>query len=326
MSLPALQALVKACPQARIDVLARPWVAGLYAMQPGVRQVLIIDEQNQHKGMGGLLKLVDQLKAGRYDWALLLQNAFKAAALAWAAGIPLRLGYDRDARRLLLTHPVPCPPAVRQVHETSYYLNILFQAGLAPAPGPEGQQPHLYLSAEAQTQAENFLAQHRENKKLLGLAPGAVFGPAKRWPAENFAASALSLARHYDMAVLIFGSAREAEAAAIVKDRLPGITVYDLCGQTSLPLALALLARLDLFITNDSGLMHGAAALNAPTLAIFGSTNPLTTRPLGPRVKVLRKDFSCSPCLRPICPRGDNACLKAITPLEVSAAGREFLD
>jgi heptosyltransferase-2 len=324
MSLPALAALIKACPDACIDVLARPWVAEIYAMHPGVSQVLIINERQQHKGLKGILNLGRQLKSGAYEWAVLLQNAFKAAFLAWAGDIPVRLGYDRDARRLLLTHPVPCPPALRRVHETAYYLNILHQAGLAPAPDPAGHMPHLYLSDEAKVKADDFLS-GQKGRRLLGLAPGAAFGPAKCWPAENFAACALRLARKYDMAVLIFGSAGEAGSAETVQKGLAGIPVYNLCGRTNLALALALLARLDLLLTNDSGLMHGAAALGTPTLAVFGSTNPLTTRPLGPRVKVLRKDFACSPCLKPVCPRNMD-CFRAITPQEAAEAGQILLE
>jgi heptosyltransferase-2 len=324
MSLPALAALINACPEAHIDVLARPWVAEIYAMQPGVRQVLIINERQQHKGLEGIINLGRQLKSGAYEWAVLLQNAFKAAFLAWAGNIPVRLGYNRDARRLLLTHPVPCPPALRRVHETAYYLNILHQAGLAPAPDPAGHMPCLHLSDEAKNKADDFL-RRQKGQRLLGLAPGAAFGPAKCWPAENFAASALRLARKYDMAVLIFGSVKEAGSAVIVKKGLEGIPVFDLCGRTNLALALALLARLDLLLTNDSGLMHGAAALGTPTLAVFGSTNPLTTRPLGPNVKILRKDFACSPCLKPVCPR-DMGCFKAVSPQEVVEAGEILLE
>ena len=327
MSMPALQALVRAFPQARIDVLARPWVAELYAMQPGVNQVLIIDEKDQHKGINGLRKLVKDLRAQSYDWAVLLQNAFKAAALAFAAGIPVRLGYNRDGRRFLLTHPVPCPPQIRRVHETAYYLNILFQTGLAPRPEARGQEPRLALSPQAEQWAEDFLRHNGvDSQKLLGVSPGATFGPAKCWPAEHFAAAADALAAEHDMAVLIFGSQQEGVVAGEVKKGLKGaLKVIDLCGRTGLAQALALLARLNLLLSNDSGLMHASAALGTPTLAIFGSTNPVTTSPLGPRVRILRKPFECSPCLKPICPRGDMRCFQAITPQEVVAAANGLL-
>lgn len=327
MSLPALAALIKACPEASIDVLARPWVAELYAMQPGVNQVLIIDEKGANRGFKGMRKLIAGLKEANYQWALLLQNAFKAAALAWLARIPLRIGYKRDARGFLLTHGVDCPPAIRKVHETAYYLNLLCQVGLAPAPPAEGVLPVLCLSPAAIGWADAFLAEHKLTGPLLGLAPGASFGPAKCWPAPNYAKAAGALARQRGMVILIFGSKAEAVVAEQVKSGLPkDARVLDLCGGLSLSQALALLARLDLLLTNDSGLMHAAAALGRPTLAIFGSTNPQTTRPLGPRVKLLRKDFDCAPCKKPTCSRGDLRCLWAITPDEVFNAAIEMLD
>ncbi len=326
MSLPALAALARACPDARIEVLARPWVAELYAMQPGVGRVLIIDEKGQNKGLGGMMRLVKNLRAPNYQWAILLQNAFKAAALAWLARIPTRIGYSRDGRGFLLTQAVPCPASIRKVHETAYYLNILHQVGLCPAPNPNGTTPELHLSAGALAWANEFLQRQNLSGPLLGLAPGASFGPAKCWPAQNYAAAARELAQKRQMTVLIFGSAAEDAVARQVMEGLGNIKAINLCGALGLAQALALLSKLNLLLTNDSGLMHAAAALGAPTLAIFGSTNPQTTRPLGPKVTLLRKPLDCSPCLKPACPHGHMRCFWAITPEEVVRAASALLN
>ncbi|MBU4564809.1 MAG: lipopolysaccharide heptosyltransferase II [Desulfarculus sp.] len=326
MTLPALAALHQACPQAEIEVLARPWAAAVYGAQPGVSRVLTYDKGGGHAGAGGMLALARQLRARRYDWAVLLQNAFEAALIAWLARIPVRLGYVRDGRGLLLTHRAALTPELRQVHETSYYLAILGQAGLLPlVPPPEGVRPQLHLTAEDQAWAADYL--EREGlggARLMGLAPGAAFGPAKQWPAERFATVARELADGFD-AVLLFGSQGEAGACRAVAGGLEGLSVRNLAGATTLGQALALVERVGLFITNDSGLMHAAAALGRPTVAVFGSTNPVTTGPLGPHTSLVRVPVDCSPCLKPKCPTGDLKCFTAISPGQVAQAARELL-
>ncbi len=326
MTLPALAALHAACPQAEIEVLARPWAAAVYAGQPGVSRVLAYDKSGEHAGVGGFLALARELRARGYDWAVLLQNAFEAALLAWLARVPVRLGYARDGRGLLLTHGAALSPALRQVHETSYYLYILGQAGLLPMDPPAGGvRPELRLRAEDRAWAAQYLeSQGLGQARLLGLAPGAAFGPAKQWPAERFAAVARELGERFD-AVLLFGSQGEAAACGAVAQGLAGLEVRDLAGVTDLGQALALVERVDLFLTNDSGLMHAAAALGRPTVAVFGSTNPVTTGPLGPRVALLRTPVECSPCLKPECPTGDLKCFTAISPEMVAQAARELL-
>lgn len=328
MTLPSLEALALACPQAQIEVLAKPWVAAVYEASPAVGRVVVFDAQGEHSRLEGMLRLVRQLKARRYDWAVLLQNALQAALIAWAAGIPVRLGYASDGRGLLLTHAVPRTPQVRAIHETSYYLSVLAAAGLYPEEPPaQGVQPVLRLDQRAQGWAEGFLAGERAGEGgLLGLAPGASYGPAKCWPAERFAQAARQVVEARGLAgVLLFGSPAEAPVTKQVAQELQGLRVVDLAGRTSLGQALALLRRLELFITNDSGLMHAAAALGTPTLAVFGSTNPLTTAPLGPWVALLRHPVECSPCLKQTCPR-DLRCFTSISPQEAAQAALDLLE
>ncbi|RJX33159.1 MAG: lipopolysaccharide heptosyltransferase II [Desulfarculus sp.] len=326
MTLPAVAALHAACPQAQLEVLARPWVGAVYEAAPGVSRVIVYDKTGAHAGLGGGLRLLRELRARRYDWALLLQNAFEAALMAWLARIPVRLGYARDGRGLLLTHAAVRGAEVQRVHESAYYLYILRQAGLlAQDPSAQGVQPELHLAAGDLAWAQGFLAQKGlAQARLLGLAPGAAYGPVKRWPAERFAAAARELAPEFE-AMLLFGSRGEAADCAAVAAGLAGLRVVNLAGATSLGQALALLARLGLLLTNDSGLMHAAAALGAPTVAVFGSTNPQTTAPLGPWVALLRAEVECSPCLQPECSRGDLVCFTAIEPEEVAAAARQLL-
>ncbi|MGD9124568.1 MAG: lipopolysaccharide heptosyltransferase II [Desulfarculaceae bacterium] len=325
MTLPALAALAQACPQAEIEVLAKPWVSPVYEAAPQISRVHILDRQGRHRGIRGLLRLAAELK-GSYDWAVLMQNAFQAGLIAWLARVPVRLGYASDGRRTLLSHPVPMPADKGRMHETSYYLGILQGAGLLSANPPlGGVQPQMKLPPEYRQWAEEFLSGQGGPQRLLGLAPGAAYGPAKCWPAERFAATARQLAGQGLHKVLIFGSKQEAAACAEVYQGLEGLEVINLAGQTSLGQALGLLEQLDLFITNDSGLMHAAAALGTPTVAVFGSTNPVTTGPLGPWVRVVRQEVNCSPCLKPRCPL-DLRCFTAITPEEVTGAAVSLLE
>ncbi|MBI4798053.1 MAG: lipopolysaccharide heptosyltransferase II [Desulfarculus sp.] len=242
--------------------------------------------------------------------------------------MPTRLGYASDGRGLLLSHPVARTPQVRAVHETAYYLHILAAAGLLPDEPPAiGVQPVLHISPHDQGWAQGFLAgQDLAPGPLYGCAPGASFGPAKCWPAERFAAALRELTGQAGATVLLFGSPAEAAATRAVAQGLEGLKVVDLAGRTDLAQALALLGRLQLFVTNDSGLMHAAAALGVPTVAVFGSTNPVTTAPLGPWVQLVRHPFECSPCLKPVCPKGDLRCFTAITPEEVAQAARGLLE
>jgi len=327
MTLPALEALAGLCPQAELTVLAKPWVAPVYEAAPCRPKVMTLDAKGAHQGMGGKLRLAKELRLMGFDWAVLLQNAFEAGLIAWLARVPVRMGYSSDGRGPLLTHGVKRTPAVRQVHETSYYLHMLRGAGLLPQdPPPAGVQPRLVLPAEHEQWADEFLAgQGLGEAPLLGLAPGAAFGPAKCWPAERFAGAARELMGKGMAAVLLFGSPGEAATTAQVAQGLDGLRVLDLAGRTNLGQALALLKRLFMFITNDSGLMHAAAALGAPTVAVFGSTNPVTTSPLGPKVALLRREVECSPCLKPQCPRGDMICFADIMPQDAAAAARGLL-
>ncbi len=328
MTLPALTALAAACPQARIEVLAKPWVAPVYAPHPAVAEVVAFEARGAHAGPAGLLRLAGELRARRYDWAVLFQNAFQAALLARVARVPVRLGFAADGRGLLLSHQVPRGAAVRAAHQSSYYLHILAGAGLPVAPPPpEGVSPRLHLAPEDVRAATDLLAAEglAEAGPLLGLAPGAAYGPAKCWPAERFAAAAAALLDQGFAAALLLGSAGEAPACAAVARGLAGRRVLNLAGRTGLGPALAVIARLGLMLSNDSGLMHAAAALAVPTVAVFGSTEPRATAPLGPAVAVVREPVECSPCLQPECPRGKMICFTGVSADMVASAARGLL-
>ncbi|MBI4496136.1 MAG: lipopolysaccharide heptosyltransferase II [Deltaproteobacteria bacterium] len=312
MSLPAVSALRRNFPQAEIYLLAKPWVADVFSACPDIDGVLIYESPGIHGGLAGKWRLARELKGRGFDLAFLIQNAFEAALISYLARIPRRIGYGTDGRSFLLTHPVKVDGRVKAGHQVDYYLGLLRGIGL----GADSREPSLFLSPEKKEEAGRFLKSlGMEEELLIGLAPGATYGPAKQWPAERFAEVADRLAEAMKARILIFGSKGDGNVAGQVlrKARRP---LADLTGRTTLAQAMALIGRCRLLVTNDSGLMHVAAALRVPVVAIFGSTDPRRTGPRGPAGKVIFKSVPCAPCFRTACPE-NLACLHLISVEEV---------
>lgn len=323
MTTPAVEAVREAFPEARIMVLAKPWVAPIYD-HPAVDRVLEYDRRNRHRGWAGLFRLASELRREKFDLAVLLQNAVEAALIARLARIPIRIGYNTDGRGLLLNPSVKRNPEDKQIHETEYYLRMLARGGLkVRADGPVS--PVFHPSGEAAQKADRHLESlGLKGAFLVGLAPGAAYGPAKQWPAGRFAAAADLVMEKRGGAALVFGSKGESAVAEDVMAHLKGLG-HNLAGQTDLAEAAALIARCDLFLSNDSGLMHLAAAVGTPLVAVFGSTNPVTTAPLGRRQRLVRHPVECSPCLKTHCPKDVHECMERVEPEEVAEAGFSLL-
>ena len=322
MTFPAIAAVRETLPKARMTVLVKPWVADLVRMHPAVDEVLVYERPGRHEGLGGILRLARELRARRFDAALLLQNAIEAAIIARLAGIPIRAGYSTDARGLLLTHPVRRSPQIQSVHQSLYYLEMLKALGFR-SPGAAVS----LVPTEAQRRAaETSLTQMgiAGRRPLVGMAPGAAYGPAKRWHPERFAAVADRLAERFSCPILLFGSAGDRASTEAVQ-AAAATSFVDIAGRTDLSDAIALIAFCDLFLTNDSGLMHVAGALGVPTVTIFGSTNPKTTYPLGKRTSLISKSVDCSPCLKQECPT-DFRCMNLVTVDEVVDESLRLLD
>ena len=321
MTLPALAAVRRNFPSAEIHVLAKPWVGPIYGEHPAVDRVVALNRDAEHRGLMGLWRLAGELKRENYDLAVLFQNAFQAALIAFMAGIPQRLGYNTDARGILLNRAIRMRPEDKQVHETEYYLRILERAGLEAPYAPPIFQP----SEQALRTARNTLEGLRLiGSFLLGIAPGAAFGTAKQWPAERFAQAADAVLSKTGGTAILFGSPKEAEVTARVKAVMTRPAV-DLAGQTDLAAAAALIQRCQIFLTNDSGLMHLAAAVDVPLVAIFGSTNPVTTSPVSQKARLIRHEVDCSPCLKPHCDKATHQCMDLVTADEVARAALDLL-
>lgn len=312
MSLAALEALRARYPAAEIVLVAKPWVSELYWHLPSVNRQIVYDPKKTHKGPHGFWKLARQLRTEKFDAAILFQNAFHAAWMAWCARIPERVGYARDGRSALLTDAVAPPPPAAYGHQSCYYLQLLFRAGLI-----DGYEPARELRLRVQEPEKEWARRHLARnglagpRFLVGIHPGAFYGPAKRWLMPRFGqvADRLIGAMHAD--VLIFGSRAEQPLAEEIARAMKHTPVV-LSGETSLRQLMALLAQCRLVLTNDSGPMHLAAALGLPVVAVFGSTDERATGPIGARTRVVKRAVACSPCGLRECPI-DLRCMKSVT-------------
>ncbi len=324
MSIPALQAIRERWPRAEIAVLGRAWVADLYRNQGFADRLVVFDHTGRHSGWWGRRKLAEELRRERFDVALLLQNAFEAAWIAWRAGIPVRIGYNRDGRGFLLTRAVDVPRRGEvPAHESYYYLELLRRAGwIKRLPALEHITVRVDAAARDRAEAALKRAGARDSALRVAFAPGAAYGSAKCWPAERYAALADRLFADFDADVILFGTPAErgmAERIAGAMRRRPCMLV----GETSIGELPTLLAACHVFIGNDSGAMHVAAAVGLPVVGVFGPTDPAGTAPVTPRFRLVRQPVSCSPCFLRHCPV-DHRCMTRIEVVSVYAAARSW--
>jgi len=313
MSLPVISGLRRLFAQADITVLAAKRVAALFQNLPGVTEVV------PYPAGRGKWQVLWGLR-GRFDLALTLPNSLESALGLWLVGVPIRVGYAADARRPLLNLAVNGRRTLSGLHLVFYYLGLLQALDKVETFTP----PTLHLrELEIAAAAQLLPISGPDSSPWVGLSPGAAYGPAKRWPPEHFAALGRELVREFGVRLVLLGGREEGPVAQLVKERL-GLPVLNLVGKTDLRQALAILSRLKLLITNDSGLMHAAAALRVPLVALFGSTDPAATGPFTDLATVLHHPMPCSPCLQRTCDLG-YACLTAIKIEEVLAAARPYL-
>jgi heptosyltransferase-2 len=325
MALPALRAVRKRFPDAEIAIVGRPYVADIYRDQEICNQLISYDPKGSHAGIRGREGLAAQLRAQKFDVALLLQNAFDAAWLAWRANVPERIGYARDGRSFLLTKAVPLPhhgeiPA----HEKFYYLELLRRAGWLDSVQDE-TFIGLRVPEEKRRSADEFLYKSgaRQGALRIAIGAGASYGSAKCWPPPRFAEVANRLQSEADADVILFGTAAEASVSTAISAEMRRPPV-DLTGKTAIADLPALLSQCHLFIGNDSGAMHVAAAVGLPIVGVFGPTDPEGTSPVTPRCTIVQQKAYCSPCFLRRCPT-DHRCMTAITADMVEAAARPWL-
>jgi heptosyltransferase-2 len=320
MALPALRAIRQRHSDGKISIVARPYVADIYRDQQICDELIPYDPNSEHRGWSGREKLASDLRTRKFDVALLLQNAFDAAWLAWRAKIPQRIGYARDARRLLLTKAISVPkPGEIPPHEKFYYLELLRRAGWLDKLTDE---PHITLrvpDAARQRATQTLLeAGARPHALRIAVGAGASYGSAKCWPPDRFAKALNALLARTDADVVLFGTPGELPVSAAIAAELQRAPI-NLTGKTSIADLPALLSQCHLFLGNDSGAMHVAATVGLPVVGVFGPTDPEGTAPVTPRVTIVQQKPYCSPCFLRRCPT-DHRCMTAVTPAMVATA------
>jgi heptosyltransferase-2 len=335
MAVPAIRAVRVAHPTAHLAIAAPAAFADVCAAIPGVDGVVPLPGS----GIRALGAHVAALQAGGFDVAILFTNSFATALAASRAGIAERWGYRRDLRGRLLTRAVPVrsrrttpessstagsastPESMRGPHHSAYYLRLVASLGMPPVDA-SGPTVHLRAPAPAVARAAALLAEAgvAADARLIGFAPGAAYGSAKRWPPERVAAAIAGVIDAGARPVLV-GAGADREIARAIQSALDPAArgaVVDLVGRTDVATLMAVLARCAVVVANDSGAMHVASAVGRPVVAIFGPTDERATAPLGPHTLV-RHEVWCRPCLLRACPI-DHRCLRGVAAADVVAA------
>jgi heptosyltransferase II len=295
-----------------LTVAALPWVAPVYRAMPQVADVIELPFAHGRLDWAERRRIAAQLR-GRFDMAYVLPHSLKSALIPWLARIPLRVGYHGEGRFVLLNRRLKSPAGRPPM--------VAFYSALAGDTPATHERPQLRFSdtvLHTATQAANV-----QQGAYWAFAPGAEYGPAKCWPAAHYAALATSLFAQYGQPVLLLGSGKEAALCdEIATAAAPGACAV-LAGKTSLIAAMALIAAARGVVSNDSGLMHVAAAFGVPQAAVFGSTSPEHTPPLNPRARVLwlkeELQLECSPCFERTCRFGHYRCLTEVSPQRVES-------
>jgi heptosyltransferase-2 len=301
-------------PDSLIDVLAPGWSLALLERMPEVNQSISMPLGHGQFDLPGRFRLGRQLAQNQYDLAIVLPNSWKSALIPWFAGIPFRRGYVGECRWGLLNQAFRLNKRLLTMTVQRFVALGLPDSEALP---PHYEVPRLSISQQQQQQIQQDFQLDR-SKPVLALCPGAEYGPAKRWPIEHFAELARLVIREGWQVWLLGSEKDQAVAQQIAQDA--GEYCRNFAGETSLGQAVDLLSLANQVVSNDSGLMHVAAALGKPLVALYGSSDPGFTPPLNAEARVLNRQLACSPCFKRECPLGHTECLSGITPEQVMAA------
>jgi len=323
MTEPLLARLKVQYPDSNIDVLASTWVAPIYRACAEVHQV--IEAKFEHKQLQwGLRKqLAKELAVKKYQACFVLPNSLKSALIPWLANIPFRVGYRGELRFGLINVALDNPSKINRPPMVEHYLalsQLLREEQISSS--FNNIAPKLNISNAAKQSVETKLSEAKINPaNFYVMCPGAEYGPSKRWPTTHFAdlAQRLIVSNTNTQIILLGSKGDHALAQEITSQAKQDACIHNWCGDTSLDEAIALIGMSKAVISNDSGLMHIAAALKTPQVAIFGSSDPGHTPPLSDKAKVIWLNLPCSPCHKRVCPLGHLNCLNNILPEQVFA-------
>jgi len=310
MAQPLIALIRRFDPDGTIDASAPAHIAPVMRAMPEIGEVMIAPQQHGRLQMRERWRLARTLRARGYDRCFVLPNSLKSALAPWLAGISKRIGHRGEARYWLLNE-IHDEGVAKARPMVEFYAQLAFEPR-HPLPG-RVPDPQLLRRADAEHRAREKFG-IRGPGPLVVLCPGAEYGPAKRWPPPHYASLANLVASEWPEAdLLMLGSAKERSLATEIS-ALSGQAIRNLCGETSLDEALSLLSQADGVVSNDSGLMHVAAAYGRPLVAVFGSSDPRHTPPRSARARIEWLHLECSPCFERRCPLGHTDCLTRLTP------------
>lgn len=314
MTLPAMRAVRRAFPDAHLAILIKKELANFFAGEKWLDEVIPYSVASGFAGLNDRRKIVGAIRARHFDLAVVMPNSFESALWVTAGRVARRAGYALDKRGAMLTHKAVPPPDALDGHQVQYFLAMVRETL-----GIEGDVDDLAITPDPTRVAtmREWLRAHRlrSDKPLIAIAPAAAYGPAKEWPAAKFAAVIDALASRIGAECVLVGAPSErAKCEEVAKLSSAGAMVS--AGETDVGELIALLSISTAFVGNDSGCMHLGGALKIPTVAIFGSTNPIRTGPARDCSRVIWHHLECSPCLARSCRFGHYNCLHQVEPEE----------
>lgn len=327
LAMPSISAVREAFPSSHISALIKSNLSPLLEGNPDINEIISFEPDSM--SILERFRFYRGLKEKNFALAILLTNSFESALSVYLSGIKNRIGFNKDMRGIFLTEKVPMPSRKSpRIHQAEYYLTLIETISEARSQKPEARSKKVsfYIPENIQNAVDRFWEEKGLSQKspVIGMNIGASYGSAKRWMPERFAELGDSICDELKGEVILFGNSDDSNIENEIKGEM-GHKPFSLIGKTTLKSLAAWIKRCSLFITNDSGPMHIAAAVGTPIVAIFGSTDPSETSPLSDDYKIVRKPVDCSPCWKRECPT-DHRCMELITVSDVMDAVKEILD
>ena len=320
LTIPAIKSIRNGFPHSHISLLVNPWVRDIFIYNKDINEIITYAQTGGK--ITRIKNVISHLRAKEFDIAFLLQNAFEAALLTYLARIKYRVGYNTDCRSYLLTNIVYLKREILKVHQVKYYLSLAYSLGFPQV----DESPLVYTSITEDSYIDKWLSANNYSPKelLVGINPGAYYGSAKRWSPERYAEVANILHKEYKANIVFLGGPQEIEMKEKIACHLRFNPLWA-TGNLSLIQTTALIKKCRLIITNDSGLMHLSAAVSTPVVAIFGSTDPHLTGPIGDKHIIIKKELNCQPCFKRQCPKKHLRCMELIKIEEILSAVERLL-